>query len=225
MKWPQLVIAGGVVLSCSSAAWAQGNPAPVVRADAAGSLGWFNAKEPIGPDDSDWYSRSALGSAFGGWYWTDHLKTEIEAGGSTKARLYSYTSRYENNQPEFTSTRAEYSTRRIGVSQHYQFFRNAWFHPFIGGGVDLIWTTSEIEALTSYPQVTPPGTPRLPDERYVQPKSTDLNVHPFALVGYKAYFNQWVFFRNDLRLSFDSGVDEVAIRFGIGVDVAAGRRQ
>jgi outer membrane protein with beta-barrel domain len=218
-------MAGGVVILCSSAAWAQGNPPPIVRADAAGSLGWFNAKESIGPDDDDWYSRSALGSAFGGWYWTDHLKTEIEAGGSTRASLYGYTTRFENNQPVFTSTRAEYSTRRVAVSQHYQFFRNTWFHPFVGGGVDLIWTTSESEQLTSYPYVSGPGSPRLPDERHVHPESTDFDVHPFALVGYKAYFNQWVFFRNDLRLTLDGGVNEVAIRFGIGVDVVAGRRQ
>ena len=226
MKWPQLVIAGGIVILCSSAAGAQGSPpVPLVRADAAGSLGWFNAKEPTSPGDSDWYSRSAMGSVFGGWYWTDHLKTEVEAGGSTRATLYGYTTRSENNQLAFESTRAEYSTKRFAVAQHYQFFRNTWFHPFIGGGLDLTWATSEGEEHVSYSYVSSPGSVRPQDETYRIPKSTDLDVHPFALIGYKAYLSQSVFFRNDLRLTFNEGINEVAVRFGIGVDVGAGRRQ
>ena len=105
-------------------------------------------------------------------------------------------------------------------------FADTWFHPFIGGGVDLIWTTSESEQLTSYPLRVGTGLPASTGRTARAPGIDRFQASiPFALVGYKAYFNQWVFFRNDLRLTLDGGVNEVAIRFGIGVDVVAGRRQ
>jgi hypothetical protein len=223
MKWPQLVIAGGIAILCSSAAAAQGTPAPLARIDTAGSLGWFSAKEPVSPDDSDWYSRSAMGSVFAGWYWTDHLKTEMEAGGSTGAALYGGATRTEGTQIGYESWRYEFATKRVALSQHYQFFRNAWFHPFVGAGLDLTWTTREGEGYVYYPFT--PGSVRPYEERYVVPESTELDVQPFALVGYKAYFNSSVFFRNDLRLTLRDGVNEVMLRFGIGVDLAPGRRQ
>ena len=43
-------------------------------------------------------------------------------------------------------------------------------------------------------------------------------MRPFATVGLKAYFNSQTYFRTDMKLTFDSGVDEVIIRIGVGVD-------
>jgi hypothetical protein len=225
MKGRQLLIGGGIAVLCSTTAAAQAPPPPVplARIDTGGSLGWFSAKEAATPDDDDWYSRSAMGSVFAGWYWTDHLKTEIEAGGSTEASLYGGATRTEGTQVGYESWRNEYATKRVALSQHYQFFRNAWFHPFLGGGLDLTWVKSRGEGYVYYPFA--PGSVRPTEERYVIPESTELHVQPFALVGYKAYFNSSVFFRNDLRLTVRDGINEVALRFGIGVDIAPGRRQ
>jgi hypothetical protein len=224
MKGWRLVTAGGFLALWPTVTAAQPAPSPIVRADATASIGWFNAKEHVAPDETDWYSRSAIGTANFGWFWTNNLKTEIEAGASTHAELYGYWTEFSGPQQVFHSVRDAHSTRRVAASQLYQFFRNRWFHPFLGGGIDVSWRKMEREDYYTYAFNPSTGQNRR-EEEIVTPETTDVDARPFALVGYKAYMTPRVFFRNDLRLTFGGGIDEVALRFGIGVDLAPGRRQ
>ena len=126
------------LLAVTSLAGAQTVPAPVSRADVTGTLGWLSEnKAELNSDryGNDWYNRSIYGGAGFGWYWTDHWKTDIEAGISSSAELNIYTSAVIDRRPTTVNSTYEFVTRRLALGQHYQFFRNAWFHPFAGAGL------------------------------------------------------------------------------------------
>ena len=130
------------LLAVTCLARAQTAPGPVSRADFTGTLGWLSADKGELNSASyanDWYNRSVYAGAGFGWYWTDHWKTEIEAGISSSAELNVYTSAVIDRRPTTVNSTYEFGTRRLAIGQHYQFFRNAWFHPFAGAGLDLTW--------------------------------------------------------------------------------------
>jgi outer membrane protein W len=201
-----------LLLGGATAVRAQGASSPVSRADASGSFGWLNAdKSNLTPDrdGNDWYNTSAYGGVSFGWYWTDHLKTEIEAGVSSAADVNVYTSGVIDGRLNTIYSTYTFSTSRLGIGQQYQFYRNVWFHPFVGAGLDLTWERSRRR--DEFYSAAPVRNQPFPTE-------TDLLVRPFATLGFKAYFTQKAFFRTDMRLAFDKGVDEALLRFGFGVD-------
>ena len=194
-------------------AGAQPVPAPVSRADVTGTLGWLSEnKAELNSDryGNDWYNQSIYGGAGFGWYWTDHWKTDIEAGLSSSAELSVYTTTVIDRRPTTVNSTYEFVTRRLALGQHYQFFRNAWFHPFAGAGLDLTWEQID--------QTDDVFAPQPPLGRVRHPRRTEFVARPFTTVGFKAYVSPRTFFRTDLKLVFDKGVDETLVRFGLGVD-------
>ncbi|HSC28585.1 MAG TPA: outer membrane beta-barrel protein [Vicinamibacterales bacterium] len=214
-----------VLLAARSPDAAAQTPAsqPLVRADASAALGWFNARERTSPDDDDWYSRSMFAGVTAGWHWTDHLKTEVEAGFSSQAELYGFTTEEIDGSLAYVPSRTRFETSRVAVIQQYQFFRNAWFHPFAGAGLDVTWKTSQREEEAAYTVTPRDGLPHLVRERRILPERTTSELRPVALVGFKAYMTPRTFFRSDLRLTLQRGLDEAVIRFGFGVDVPSSR--
>ncbi len=206
-----MAIAAVVVLAVTPVARAQGVGGPVSRGDASVTLGWLNV-DKAGVDGSrgynDWY-RSLYGGAGLGWYWTDHWKTEIDGGVSSSAELNVYSlAVIDGRNTPLTSTYS-FVTRRVAIGQQYQFQRNVWVHPFAGVGIDLTWeqTDRSDEIYSSQPVRT--TTP---------PRRTEWITRPFVMFGLKAYVAPQAFFRTDLRLVFDKGIDEALFRFGLGVD-------
>ena len=196
---------------------------PLQHGDVAATLGWLNVNKSDLPreqyDRNDWYNRSAIGTLGLGWYWTDHLKSEIEFGASTTADLRRTEPVQIGPRPLFTSSVHSFSTRRLALAQQYQFFRNAWFHPHLGGGIDLTWERSEvhIEPIFTYDDIARQARQVAP-ARTIGPETT-LTARPFATGGFKAYLSQRAFFRTDARFAFgDEGLDEVIVRFGFGAD-------
>ena len=202
----------------STAAAAPAAAQPVARGDATGAVGWFNADKSGLDSYNDWYNRSAHVGAMLGWYWTDHLKTEVEAGATSRATLYAIRPFDVEGQQIYASSQHRFSTRRITAGQHYQFFRNAWAHPHVAAGVDLTWETEDRadDPVVHYDQVS--RTTRVLRPAQTIAPSTTLRVRPFAEVGTKLYLSRRGFFRTDLRLTLRDGVDEVLMRFGFGVD-------
>ena len=50
--------------------------APVIRGDAAATIGWLSVRTPASEFYNDGSRENSLfGSAAVGWHWTDHLKT------------------------------------------------------------------------------------------------------------------------------------------------------
>ncbi len=102
-----------------------------------------------------------------------------------------------------------FSTRRLAIGQQYQFYRNVWVHPFVAAGLDLTWERQDRTDEIYW---------SLPSRVETHPTRTTLLARPFATAGLKAYFNSQAFFRTDMKLTFDRGVDEVLLRIGVGVD-------
>ena len=194
-------------------------PQPVTQADVTGILGWLAVeKEGSGPfSDARWH-HTIFGAAGAGWYWNDHLKTEVDFGAGRRSRTYGSRQTIAGGIPTFVSTESTFSRRILGVSQQYQFDRNAWFHPHVAAGADITW-----ERIT---EVTRPIVifDRQGQVQVVQPEQTegprtDVTVRPFLATGFKAYMTPRGFFRSDVRVGLRGGIDQVLVRFGFGIDL------
>ena len=206
----------GTTFSVIAAAHASAQP--LARADVTGTVGWFSADKSGISSYNDWYSRSAYGGATFGWYWTDHLKSELELGATSAAELYRSRPIDIQGQQTYVSSEHQFSTRRLVAGQQYQFYRNAWVHPHVAAGVDLTWETHQQEDQPVFFY-----DPQSRVSRVVQPArtvgpSTDLRVRPFVELGTKLYVSPRSFFRSDLRVTLGGGAEEVLVRFGFGVD-------
>jgi hypothetical protein len=212
----QVALAVALVTAASEAS-AQNGPR-LVRADLSGTAGWLSAGTVIySPRDSkDWHS-SLFGTVSAGWYWTDNLKTEIDVGAGTEAAGYRFQYVVIDGRPTYRNSDYTFSRRILGISQQYQFFRNAWFHPHVAAGANLTWERST-EHFSSNFVGDLPGDPRgLPPTITDGPKTT-FTVRPFVATGFKAYMTPRSFFRTDLRVRFHGGPDETQLRFGFGID-------
>jgi hypothetical protein len=220
-----ILVAGVTVLAVGIAAAARAQtvpppPSPVARADAWAMIGWFNADKSDATHQSynDWYNSSVYGGAGLGWYWTDHHKTEIDFGATSEGDIYASRSVVVDGYPTYTSSRVFFTTKKLALSQQYQAFRNAWFHPHVAAGVDLTWETTREE---QFPTIRYDDVTRGPRE--IRPggsvgPETELVVRPFISTGFKAYMSQKSFFRTDVRLTLGSGVEEALWRVGFGFD-------
>ena len=160
-----------VLLALSpAAALCQSPPTPRHRRDISASIGGFMADHPVSRYRtwSTWSGGLFKGVA-GGYYWTDHLKTEVEvaATGETDAdgdftlSTYSYDHFY-------------YRDVLVSAAQVYQFGRNRLFHPFVSAGLDIDREETEhtvfgyVPVTVTTERTTPPcahGRSRPPDSR------------------------------------------------------------
>jgi opacity protein-like surface antigen len=195
-------------------------PSPIARADFTATIGWFNAnKSDLSREGyNDWYNSSGYGGIGAGWYWTDNHKTEIDFGATTSGDVYTSERIVVNGQSTYRNARYEFTTRKLTIGQQYQAYRNAWFHPHVAAGLDLTWETRREERSPYYIYDRPGGVAQLIQPEQPPERDVELVARPFAAVGFKAYMTPRAFFRSDMRFTFESGVDEVLLRFGFGVD-------
>jgi hypothetical protein len=146
------------------------------------------------------------------------LKTQIDFGVSTRARQYRYDQLTINGAPAYESSVVDLSQQSLAIGQQVQFFRNQWFHPYVGAGIDVARarTTVEFEGLTVYDPVTRSYRPALP--RRSEGPETRVVARAFVETGFKAYVTRRAFFVGDARVKFRGQIDEVLFRFGFGVD-------
>lgn len=213
-------LAAAAWLVGAAIAFAQDAPrAPLNRGDAQFVIGWQNLhKEQSQQYSNDWVSGIFYGGAGAGWYWTDHLKTQVDFGAGTQGHQYRYEQIVVNGQPTYSSSRVSVRQQSLAVAQHYQFFRNQWFHPHVGAGVDIAreTTTEEYQPVIVFDSVTrvareiTPLRTEGPDHRMI--------ARPFVETGFKAYMTRRAFFSGDARIMVRHGIDEVLFRIGFGVD-------
>lgn len=213
---PRLVFAlFGVAFIISSPAAAQPKE-PVARVDVSGTIGWLLVDKD-GETYADHWHSSLYGGFGGGYYWTDHLKTEIDFGVGEEAGSYGGRRFDYNGLPGVVGVESRFSRQTLGIGQHYQFFRNQWFHPHIGAGVLVVWEEIE-ETLDSAIVYEPNRPPRVVAPARIEPRRTEQSAKAFVASGFKGYLNQRTFFRMDVRVAFDKGVDETLLRIGFGID-------
>lgn len=203
----------------AAAAQAQDAPAgPVSRSDVHFVLGWQNLHEPDSNNFNDWINGILFGGVGAGWYWTDHLKTQVDFGGGTQGHQYRYEPRFAGGTDSTEFSRLSIRQTSLAIGQQYQFFRNQWFHPHVGGGVDIAreTTTEEYDPVFTFDQATrttrqvSPARVEGPEHRFI--------ARPFVQTGFKAYMTQRAFFTGDMRLMVRHGIDEVLFRAGFGID-------
>jgi hypothetical protein len=188
--------------------------------DAAAYVAWFGGNRGgVGGDTyRDWYS-TLLGSAGVGYYWTEHLKTEVELAVTGRENLVSS----ENQRLDTFATRYvyrdhNYQVRTLSIVQSYQFLHNAWVHPFLGAGLDLDWEERTVDGRVQIIRSSPGGVAGFSSEPLPREARTLLIPRGVVVAGFKGYLVRHGFFRMDLRASLAKGLDQVAWRFGFGWD-------
>jgi hypothetical protein len=216
-----LAIGALLLVPGTSAAQAEA-PATQPRADFHAVIGWQNLRQDRGNDTFDtfntWSNGIFYGGAGAGWYWTDHVKTQVDLGTGTLGRHYRYRPLTINGVQTGTSSRVAVRQSSVAVSQQYQFFRNQWFHPHVAAGLDIARETrqEEFQPVFVFDQAT--RTTRQVSPARVDGPSRNTIVRPFGELGFKAYMTRRAFFTGDTRLMFRGGIDEVLFRIGFGVD-------
>jgi opacity protein-like surface antigen len=205
-------------LMSADLAWAQdGSTGRLVRGDVTGAVGWLHVRKDSLHDYDDW-NQTLFGSASVGFYWTDHLKLEAQAGASHEFSVYSSDTIEVDGRPFYGVSEYRFSARRLSLAGQYQFGRNQWFHPFLGAGIEVVAerVSEREQAVYSYDPVTRQSRLARPETDH--PDHTD--VKPMGLVqsGFKVYFHPRVFLLTDLRVGFGSDAKDVLMRFGLGVD-------
>jgi hypothetical protein len=191
----------------------------MTRGDLAGTIGWLSADtHPSGLYNDNNWANSFFSAASVGWHWTDNLKTEVDFGGGTKARVFSTESITIDGRIAYVTTDSKFARQTFGISQQYQFFHNAWFHPHLAAGANLTWErrTDRIVPIYLYDDVA--RTSRIVTLEQNEDPRTSVTVRPFLAAGFKAYMTPRTFFRNDFRVAFRGGPDETVLRIGFGVD-------
>ena len=217
-----LVALGSLICAAPGAAQPPEASPAAGRADFHAVVGWQNLRldrpqDVTGPD-SNWAHGILFGGAGGGWYWTEHLKTQIDVGGGTPARNYRYRARNINGVAASEISRVRTTRPSLAISQQYQFFRNEWFHPHVGIGLDIAreTRTEAFEPVFGYDPVTRISRELAP--RRTEGPVVSTSLRPFGEVGFKAYMTRRAFFTGDMRLMVHSGIDQVLFRAGFGID-------
>jgi hypothetical protein len=207
------------VLLSAAAASAQGivlDAADPARWDVGGHTGWTGGnKSGIAAEWDEWYEAWSGGFSVGR-YLTPHLRTEIQATFTQRARAAGRDLIDVPGAPFpiFQPRDHRFTTAMLGAGIAYQFGTNQWFHPFVGGGADVMREHQETQ---SYP-VGIPGRGTLPAAPAVE--RVDWAARPYANGGFKLYMTERSFFRSELRTSFSGrGAAYVTWSAGFGVDL------
>jgi hypothetical protein len=196
-------------------------PASPTRWDAAAHVTWLGERvsQPLQPFDSErWFGVGSAGADLG-YYLTSHFKVEIDVATSTKGETYSFEQIQLPGSPApfFLQRDHEFRMTTAALGMNVQFFENAWFHPFVGAGVELRREREHIE--TAVPIVVPRSGPSPVIVDAESQTRVRYDGRPFLATGFKGYVSERVFIRTDVRTSWSSdGVTAVAWRTGVGVD-------
>ena len=193
-------------------------PVVAARPDLSASIGWLNVDKSGLDEYNDWYNRGVQGAVAFGWYWTPHLKTEIESSASTRVEFDGSRDELINGRPAHVVSEFGFSTRRITLSQQYQFGENAWFHPHLAAGVDFNWEKASRTDQFVYFYDPLPRQPPVIAQNGARTNETALHIRPLVAAGFKTYLTPRTFIRSDVRLLFGDRIEEVLVRFGFGVD-------
>lgn len=203
----------------AAAASAQTPPPPQLpRADAHVVLGWQNLhKDQPQGSYNEWLNGILYGGLGAGWYWTEHLKTQVDVGGGTRGSQYRYSQVIVAGNQTFESSRLRIREDNVSIGQQYQFFHNQWFHPHVGAGVELARETSteEYQPVVVFDNVTHVSRPISPAR---VEEGTRFIARGFGETGFKAYMTPRAFFTGDMRIMIRGRIDEVLFRAGFGFD-------
>jgi outer membrane protein W len=199
-----------VLIPITGLCQAKGIGVPPARVDVSATLGVFSASHKVSEEECCNWSTSLFKGLGAGYYWTEHLKTEIEAAWPGRSETYTYSnSRSADGTVVYINEEHSYNTFNASAAQLYQFGRNAFFHPFAGAGLGVTREHDKHERTTA--------TNRGPQSADVSETSA-VRARPFVTTGFKAYFAERAFFRGEVKLGLARRVEELVWKAGFGVD-------
>jgi len=153
-----------------------------------------------------------------GRYWTNHLKTEV--GVSLPTHSENYYDYYSFPVPGLTrgGFAANHVSERLTIvapTLTYQFFENAFVHPYVSTGFRLMLWQSRLvrEAQTHTESGISYAVPPL------DRTTSTVKAYPHLAGGFKTYFNEKTFIRTEALIAIGSnGATHTALRMGVGFD-------
>jgi hypothetical protein len=214
---PLTPVAAAILLLWSACPAAAQDRKPLARGDVAGTAGWMAVNTTELGSYNNWDGQGFF-TVGAGWYWTDHLKTDVEIGASTTTQTYRSTPIDIGGQRQFVSSLIRFSSTRVAMIQRYQFGRNQWFHPSLGAGIDVVRESysQRDEPIFAYDQITRQG--RLVRDGVQHTDEEETDARALVVGGFKAYLTPRTFFIGDMRVAFASRPEDVLLRVGFGVD-------
>lgn len=214
-----LFLVFGFLLTIPGVAAAQ-DPPP--NWDVNASAGLFQGRPS---DDTrgwdDWYSEGRYAASVG-YFWTTHLKTEIEFAVTGEGRRYT--------QELFTlpgvsvpfpiSTELFHRLRQTSARAVWQFGNNAWVHPYLNAGIvfDEVRTRRWSPEQFYYPPGDPRVVPRVPIRNPIEGTTTDRRVGFTVGGGSKFYFSPNAYVNAALQVSRAKPSTTVTALAGIGIE-------
>jgi hypothetical protein len=188
---------------------------PVQQADIFGSIGWLGhrTRNTEATYAGGWNNRGLFGVGTG-WYWTDHLRIELEVSRTNEGESWATFGdpRGLPIPPRFIYERRLYRDTTLSLGQVWQFGENATAHPFVTGGVDLAWERLRRERTTTDSEF---GNELMLERTSV----TRLRPRMFVGAGLKLYAGSRGFVRTDVRVAAGGGgFATFTWRLGAGVD-------
>jgi hypothetical protein len=192
--------------------------------DVGGTIGAFGNAPQEPPSSYDhWYFTPRYAASIGK-YWTDHLKTEVELAGSGEGSRYA---QHFVNVPgvpaDFPFGAQEYyRLHQLSGRLVYQFFENAWMHPYVFGGAALDVERRRTEIHEQYYYAS--HGPNVPVERILAIPSQSIGptttMRPAAVfgTGAKVYMTPRAYFNATAITSFSSASRTLSFVAGFGVD-------
>jgi hypothetical protein len=173
-------------------------PLGAPRWDAAAHVTWLGEQRRFESDPGDRWFGVAAGGGIVGYHWTPHLRTELDISTAAEGELYSYEAVFlpGATTPVFVQRDHEFRVTTASAGLAGQFFENAWFHPFVGTGIELVHEREGIETAFS------PFSPRDPRAIGLPPQSETqrrYRARPFVATGFKAYVSERAFILPTIR--------------------------
>lgn len=208
-----------VVLPSASA---QAAPPKLPAFDAAVLGGWGAVRHEDRRAYDSWDGVGVVALEVG-HYWSDHLKTELQL--QTSSEAFSYEPEPEPVSylgvpgPVYRFAERYTRTSSLAAVVHYQFFHNAWFHPFLGVGASIDRDrVSRVRPEQSVPFGSTAGPPWVVLPRQAEPARVATLVRPVVVGGIKAYVASRAFLRSDASLALARDSSTLRWQFGAGFD-------
>lgn len=192
-------------------------PATSSRWDVAAHVTWLGERRTSQPYQWDRWINVASGGGTVGYYWTSHFKTELDVSTSSEDEIYSVEPIALPGTNSIFPLQRDHefrvTTATAGVVG--QFFENAWFHPFVSAGLEIVREREHVETtLPLLPRgtITPPIT--------TEPETVvRLASRPYVATGFKVYVSERAFIRSEIRTSWSSdGLAALGWHNGVGFD-------
>jgi len=201
---------------------AQSDAPRLLRNDGTVSIGLIGAQYRQTADIYDHWHGSVFGAVNFGHYWTDNHKSEVEAGWLSTVKSNSYEAVSIGADRAFVESEYLFKDLRLSLSQSVQFGRNAWIHPFVGGGVDIDYLRTTEDRVPQVTTIFLSGVSSRDTRSVPVPglheRETTVRAVPFAKGGFKFYVSDRAFVVQEFKLGFTSRVDHFLWKTGVGID-------